>query len=235
MKIYYFLILALLCSTAQANIPSAKNLKKDLATRSSTQFDQLLSKWDSQYGSHAVTPLLGIALDTKNQDADRYIAIMGASKLGGTSIAQKIIPFLKDSSWMVRSAAIKALTFLKPPAAGKAILAALKDPALVIRLEAVKAIEILQPQGSVPALIETLKFKENYHGGKALWVPQKTLEALVRLRAKDIAPQLKPLLDHRSDPELQQKTLQTLEALTGKSLKKDRPLAERLKAWQKSL
>jgi hypothetical protein len=58
---------------------------------------------------------------------------------------------------------------------------------------------------------------------------------LATLRAKEAVPKLRPLLKRDFDPALQEETIRTLESLTGKSLKKGAPLAERARAWDTAL
>jgi hypothetical protein len=73
---------------------------------------------------------------------------------------------------------------------------------------------------------------ENYHAGKAQWVPGKALAALVKLKASSAAPRLKPLLRHKADPKLQRETVEALTALTGRKLKPQAPLAAQVEAWR---
>jgi HEAT repeat protein len=139
---------------------------------------------------------------------------------------------------MLRSAALRALGAIGASADSKAVLALLKDPALVVRTEAIETILRLKPEGSVEALLETLEAPENYHGGKAQWVPQHALEALIQLKAPPtIAPRLAPLLrrEHQGDQSLQQSVLAALEALTGKRLKHGASLSARVEAWSREL
>jgi HEAT repeat protein len=210
-------------------------LRNDIRDRRSSTFDALLKRWQGSYGTRAVPPLIKIAADRGTADPDRFIALMGAAKLGGTEMAPILTPFLKDRSWMIRSGALRALAALNDPRTAREVLPLLNDPALVVRSEAVDAVERLRPEGAVDALISTIEHSHNYHAGKAQWVPQKALAALVSLKAVEVAPKLRPLLRHELDPELQKLTVETLEALTGKKLKQGASIAERIKAWDTEL
>jgi HEAT repeat protein len=233
-----------LCSSlalAQQHAPNALELRREIMRHSaSIPFDSLLLGWQKRYDTSAVQPLLEVARATSQklkgtEDSERYIALMGAAKLGGKGAAPMITPFLKDSSWMLRSGALRALTALGDPATAPAVLPLLQDPALVVRAEAVEAVRKLHPPGAADALVATLDERENYHGGKAQWVPQKALVALADLHAAQYAPRLKDLLDHNGDPELQTQTIATLESLTGRNLKQGAPLRDRVREWKLTL
>ncbi|OFZ56605.1 MAG: hypothetical protein A2428_05440 [Bdellovibrionales bacterium RIFOXYC1_FULL_54_43] len=240
---FYLIALAtfLFCASAHGSVPKPRGsslqhlLQKEIRNRPSNNFDSLLKKWESTYSTAAVQPLLSIAADRKLSDPDRYIAVMGAAKLGGTATAVPIIPLLKDPSWMIRNAALRALTALRDPVTAPAILPLLRDPALVVRVEAVTAVETLRPLGATEALLETLQNRANYHGGKAQWVPQHALQALVKLRAKNVAPKLAPLLNYDSDSKFQHLTINALETLTGENRAPGRPLAEKVREWKRVL
>lgn len=215
------LLLCLFLSTfgnafaAQPHLVSS--LLKDLKSRTNSSFDLLVKSWEQRYGTQAFFPLIEIVKNRKNSDPDRYIAVMSAAKLGGTESASALIPFLKDPSWMVRSATLKALTALGNPLSADATLPLLRDPALVVRVEAVEAVRVLKPRGAALALVNTLGDQGNFHGGKALWVPQKALTALLSLQAREVAPQLLAYLGQplfQNDPELSSQTRKTVELLT---------------------
>jgi HEAT repeat protein len=237
--------LALSVASAHASLPAApsapageailKKLREDLQQRKSASFATIVGNWEKRYGTAAVPPLLKLAQSPKDSDPDRYIAVMGAAKIGGPEAAPLIAPLLKDKSWMLRSSALRALSALKNPKLSPAVLPLLKDPALVVRVEAVDAVQTLKPAGAVDALINALEHGANYHRGKATWVPQKALAALVELKAAAAAPKLKPLLKHERDPALVEQVVATLEQLTGRKLAPGKPLAVRVAAWEKAI
>jgi|GEM_PF-13332 len=203
----------------------------------SVSFDTLLKKWSDEYGTPAVSPLLQLSSDQKIPDSQRYIALMGASKLGGSAITHLITPFLKDRSWMMRTGALRALSALQTSDINAAVLPLLHDSALVVRLEAIQAIEKLRPPGAEKALIDALKNPDNYHHQVAQWVPQRALKALQKLEARETIPALKPYLDHSHDPALQKAVLETLQSLSGKAVSvefKNRPIPEQVQEWKKS-
>lgn len=213
----------------------AATLKSEILARKGDSFEALLRSWERRYGARAAVPLTRIASNSANYDPVRYVALMGAAKLGGTQAASLLVPFLKDGSWMIRSAALRALRVLDNKDTAHAVLPLLKDPALVVRSEAVDTVARLRPTGAVPALLQTIEEKDNYHGGKAQWVPQKALKALVELKAVEAAPKLRPLLSRTNDPELLEQTVRALEALTGRTFHRRVTLSEKVRTFKATL
>jgi len=195
----------------QASILAA--VKQDIKHRNSSSLDALISGWETKYGAHGALPLLQIALDTHAQDTDRFVALMGAAKLGGKGTLPSVVKLLKDRSWMLRSGSLRILRTLADRETAKSALPLLKDPALVVRSEAVVTIEKLAPEGAPEALVEAIKDGANYRGGKAQWVPQKALAALVSLKAVHLVGKLLPLLEHKYDPALQALAARTISIL----------------------
>ena len=213
---------------ARAAIPESISsaILNDIHHRKSNQFDSLLSSWEKRYGTQAVTPLLSLARNSRLEDPDRYVAIMGVAKIGGTESAPLLVSLLKDKSWMIRNGTIRALAALKNPKVSSSVLPLLNDRALVVRLEAVQALEKLRPEGVTKALLAAIQNPENYHGGRAQWIPQQALETLRHLRVQNsltaadrrlVESELKALLDHPSkslkDPTLRPQIEATLRAL----------------------
>lgn len=161
-------------------------IKSDLLSHQSPEFEPLLKKWSSRYGTDAVPVLTELARDRQVRDDARYKALMGAARLGGPVVAPKIVPLLKDPSWMIRSGSLRALSLLRNSETAAAVLPLLKDPALVVRLEAVSAIETLRPQGARSALQAAIDDPSNYLGGKkgsasSQWVPERARKALRKI------------------------------------------------------
>lgn len=236
--------LALLTSSTNANAarPATSpvssvdaEIRRELSSRKGASFDALLDGWHKRYGAKAVSSLTKLASDKSLPDASRYIALMGIARLGGAPAAKVLTPYLSDPNWMVRYGTLRALRALGNAESATAVIPLLKDPALVVRSEAVEAIEALKPKGAVSALIAAIESRDNYHQGKAQWVPQKALRALVSLNAKGIAFRLAPLLDRTQDPALQSETVNTLEALTGRKYKQGASLEVRVREWKTAL
>ena len=229
-------LIALSPAMRASTVPSPHDLIQEIIEHSSqSTFEPLLRRWQIVYGEAAVTPLLQLASAYGSPEPRRYMALMGAARLGGRGTAPKIAGFLKDPSWMLRSASLRALTALKDPSTYSAILPLLHDPSLAVRLEAVTATSRLRPAGATQALMRELASSENYRAGKALWVPGRVLAALSALHASQAAPGLRPLLDHTADPDLLIETVATLETLTGRVLKPGAPLLVRVREWKLAL
>jgi HEAT repeat protein len=221
-------------SGEEAGTPLVRTLRAEIEARpKGSDFNALLSDWQEKYGTLAVQPLFKIARDSGNADSVRYIALMGVAKLGGRDASTIILPLLRDSSWMLRSGALRALAALGNRKSAEAILPLLHDPALTVRLEAVDAVERLEPAGSGAALALCLNDPENFHGGKALWVPQRALKALAKMRAHEAIPKVALLLDRGTDQELQKTAISTLEVITGKTYAlKGESLTQQIAHWK---
>ena len=211
--------------------PSIASIKTDIRNELHLHhrgFDSLLAKWETEYGVRAVRPLLQIASDQRAEDQNRYVALMGAARIGGYSSAPLLTPYLKDKSWMMRSGALRAISILQNQEVSASVLPLLKDRALVVRVEAVDAVEKLKPAGSVPALLATLDDPMNYHGGRAQWVPGKAIHVLAAMNARELLPRLKPILDRVSDPAFQKQAIAAVSLLTGKSIDQRKSLAQQI-------
>ncbi len=192
-------------------------LLNEMKANQSASFQSLLPNWENKYGNKALRPLFEIASNLKNEDSHRYIALMSATKMGGPATLPLLKKLLKDRSWMIRSGALRALTLLNSTDVTQEVLPLLRDPALVVRVEAIETLLVLRPKGVSDALLAVIHDRENYHGKKAQWVPQKALVALAHLNAKEVLPKLQTLLhdpNHQNDPELLRQTRQTIESLS---------------------
>ncbi|HTL11153.1 MAG TPA: hypothetical protein VL588_01615, partial [Bdellovibrionota bacterium] len=102
--------------------------------------------------------------------------------------------------------------------------------------EAAGAVGILRPEGSVTALLEAIRDRQNYHHGKAQWVPQRALESLAAVGVpRGSLPELAFLLDRREDPDLQRATVSALDRLSGGSDRVPADLTERIRHWKTQL
>src|SRR5437016_3303689 len=73
-------------------IPTQAVLEKQLKSRKSPSFSEILTRWQNDFGSKAVDPLLKLAKNKRKSDSDRYIAIMGVARLGGKDAAPLLLP-----------------------------------------------------------------------------------------------------------------------------------------------
>lgn len=215
--------------------PNTISLKKEIQAAQSRDFDPLLARWSKTYGTGAVLPLSDIATDPKGADRERYVAIMGLAKLGGKATSPLIQKLLKDSSWMVRTASLRALVALDDRTAATTILNSLSDPALLVRLEAVHAVRKLRPAGASQSLAATLSNPENYQRGQPLFVPQKALDAIAELRSPEAIPSLLTFLDRTRNSELRKQTLATIQTLAGIKKARVGSIEQQIQDLKKSL
>ncbi len=211
-------------------------IRRDLKSHQKQSFRTLLNSWQKKYGVKAVNPLMKLARYKRLPDRDRYIALMSATKIGGKAMAPRIVRFLKDKSWLMRSGSLRALRVLKDRKYGKATLPLLKDKSLIVRNEAVKTIGRLRPKGTVRALIRTLHDPKNYHKGKAQWVPQKALQILVKLKPKaKTAKYLRPLLFKEKDKVFLKQIVRAIEKISKMTFPEKMNLNEKIIFWKEKL
>ena len=201
---------------------SHASLIHQIGQHQNTDFSSLMKKWEDPAQSPRFAELRSIATDFSHPERTRYIALMGAAQTAradrnAKQLESLLLSLQSDPSWVIRSAVLRlAADPTHPPVDAQVrgiALKMLKDPALVIRTQAVDAIESLRPAGSEQALAAATLDARNHHGGKALWVPQKALQALIRLEASPQAWSLLPLLEKKQDPALIRLTLETLAKL----------------------
>ncbi len=207
------LLFFVLATHALASPITAKILKYEIQQFKSPSFEKLLEQWTIKYGDSAFEPLLTIATDRKNPDSSRYIALMGAAKLGGKNALLRFAPFLKDSSWMIRSAALRTFKTFGNSESGETLLPLIKDPALVIRFEVIDVLEKLNPKGTTTALLDAVEYPGNYRAGKPVIVPQKALEAIQTIKAKAALVRLENIKKKTSNLEIKlllEKTIKSL-------------------------
>jgi hypothetical protein len=229
---------------AESAPPSAARLADifihDIRAHHSNSFESLLTHWEVQYGTDAYPALNRIAENRSYEGTERYIAVMGMAKLGGIPAAPALTKFLQDPSWIVRNAALHALSALKNPKTSTSVLPLLKDPALVIRIAALEAADQLKPEGLQDACLEALKDPSNYYRGKAQWIPQRALGVLSRNTVdqagrRKVSLALISAAKKPQDRAMEPILLLTLEKISGKSLDKSKPLALALDQLQRQL
>jgi hypothetical protein len=231
----------------------AKEIKTELINQSSVTItiDEVVRKWNRRFGNLALEPLWKIIKSSPNlySDQQRYVALIAFGRIGGLDSIPKLIETIKDNSWMIRSGSLRMIGTImtanksssqsNPTSISQvehALSKALNDPAIAVRIEAVHTIRALKLSSMIPALIANLYSPENYHAGKSQWVPEKILDTLVELKAApSTSKSLKALLDHKKDPALQKKTVETLEMLHGKMLRNNGTLNDRVTAWKKNI
>lgn len=181
-------------------------LVQDLhAYQGKRQFDGLIEQWRRAHGQSAVRPLLQLAQQTRLDETERYMALLGAAKIGGASVATDALPFLKSPSWMLRSGALRILSAFRATQSPELFFARLKDSALVIRTQAAVAVANLKPKGWEQALSNAVLDPLNYAGGKAQLVPQKALEALIKSGDAFTRTRLRASMSKVPDPMIRAK------------------------------
>ncbi|MBN23326.1 MAG: hypothetical protein CL678_18720 [Bdellovibrionaceae bacterium] len=215
--------------------PLSQTLITQMKHQKKRDFRPLIQEWNRKYGTKAVTSLLEIAHQKKYSDSIRYMALMGATRMGGKAIVPQVIPLLNDSSWMLRSASLRTLGILQSQSALSEMIKILKkDKALVVRHDAVLALQKLKSKKTIDAFIFAIKDSKNYYKGKAQWIPQRAIAALeeLPLRFSDLK-KMKELLEIK-DQEIVLQTIKVFEKVTGKKSSKQ-SFSQKIKFWEEQL
>lgn len=204
-------VLALLSSSALASLPLASP-RDEIRAHVSGDFDALIRKWSvAPARSRTLAELKKISLDPLATERSRYIALMGAASLakleGRPEAIRPVLQRLKkDPSWVMRSASLEASAQALGAAGADALaVELLQDPALVVRS---RAVDLISSPASAPALARAALDPRNHPGGRALWVPQKAIRALVRLDARQEIQMLARVLGQKNDPSLRRELAQ---------------------------
>jgi HEAT repeat protein len=104
-----------------------------------------------------------LAMPNANYDFQRVV-ITALGKIGGESVPGIILPYLKNTDFLVRETTAETLGDFKDVQVIDALLAALDDPKWQVRLAAVTSLGKIGDPRAVPSLIEQLSDK----GGKIL-------------------------------------------------------------------
>jgi HEAT repeat protein len=205
-----------------------------------TEFKELTENWRNIYGEKSLPILTKLANNPKLEDPDRFIAILSLAHLHPKGAAERIRPFFKHSSWMLKSAALQSAVLLQSKTFLPEVMSLLKDPALVIRAEAADSLGKLQWIEAKDALLAAVYDPQNYRPatfkkGKADWVPQKALASLRDLKVTGLSRELLPLMNEAADAKVRAHALFTIEKLEKKELLPSGTFQEKRVAWNKAL
>lgn len=197
---------------------SLKNFFQDVATH---------------YGVSAVAPLREIAQNENEREEMRWATLFGVARISGKESFNLIRQFMKNSSWMLRDAALKTAAALGAKELNREIEEKLQDDALVVRTTAVDTIGHLKMTDSAPKLVDALFDPKNYHRGKPLWIHHHILSVLKDFRYNKAVPRLVELLETRENETFQTEIIHTLEDLTGKSFGK-KTISQQIYLWKRN-
>lgn len=166
--------------------PSAAQLRGTIVSRlgSGKPLKIFYSEIARAYGGEAVSPLLKIAENEKEQDAVRWASLFALARIAGKESAGILKKFMTHPNWMLRDAAIRNAAALNLSELSSSLEARLRDPALVVRTSAVDAIAHLSLKNSASKLAAALSDPANYHHGKPLWIGHHLVKALESLTGK---------------------------------------------------
>ncbi len=205
-----FFFFSALMTNALGAPPSRHVLEREIAAARGAGFEALLKKWQAQYGTSAVNPLLSVAKDPKAPDTSRYIALMASTRMGGEEALRQLEPTLKDRSWMLRAGFLRASLVSTRAEWGEKAVQLLRDPALVVRTEALETVMRFKPKHYLTSVYQMLEDRTNFQpSGKALFVAQRAAASLQRALSitpaqekREVAALWKPRLSRVPDPRV---------------------------------
>lgn len=115
-------------------------------------------------GSASTPLLLEVMKSPAFPDQNRWVATMSLGKVMGKNASKVLVRFLEHPYWMMKLAALKALTALKvkEPGAVANYEKLLKDNSLVVRSSAVQTMKLLELKQSASHLVTLLQDERNY-------------------------------------------------------------------------
>lgn len=173
MKIVSFLFLLSL----QANAAIPKNALIQSALRQPTP--QRLNLIENA-GLSGRLELEKIAFDKQENLESRWRAVTSYGRIYQAKSQSFLEKSLRSPEWFMRNAALLVAPYADRAWAIRWARILIHDQALVVRTAAVQSLRKLNASDSQALLWEKLYSKENFRGGKSLWVRQHILEALAQ-------------------------------------------------------
>lgn len=198
----------------------AESTTQKILSHQGSDFSLLSQKIQAEAKPTTGMELLKLARDRSQPEFARYKALSIAVRiLPQTRAETELRAFLRDSSWMLRSAALRELAVSGSAGGGEDAMKLLRDPAWVVRSQAIHTVVALKPTGMLPALLVAAADPTNFHGGRAQWVAYRALDAAIALKptSKDLF-QLRPALIRGEDEAYLKRIISLLERSTGKSI-----------------
>lgn len=210
----------LLFTLLPAGSARAESTTQKILSHQGSDFSLLSQKIQAEAKPATGMELLKLARDRSIPEFARYKALSIAVRILPRARAEtELRAFLKDSSWMLRSAALRELAASGSVGGGEDAMKLLRDPAWVVRSQAIHTVVALKPTGMLPALLFAAADPTNFHGGRAQWVAYRALDAAIALKpsSKDLF-RLRPALIRGEDEAYLKRIISLLEHSTGKSI-----------------
>lgn len=147
-----------------------------------------------EFGVVGVPTLTLIFEDASAPWQSRWIAGMALGRLGTSPAREALEKGLKDPLFLVRMAAIEALTRAGGPSIAPALRNALSDRAMVVRSKAVDSLERFKDREAVPELVKELASPRNFHRGRSFWIRERIVDALGNIGGEKTIPALLSVL-----------------------------------------
>ncbi|MFH1262667.1 MAG: HEAT repeat domain-containing protein [Pseudomonadota bacterium] len=129
-------------------------------------------------GTPAVPPLVSLFQDASASWQARWIVGIALGRLGTKTAREALEKGMTDSLFLIRMAAIQALTSRGDSSVAALLRPALSDRAMVVRCKAVDSLEALKDGDSIPDLVKELGAPRNFYRGRSLWIRGRIVDAL---------------------------------------------------------
>lgn len=162
------------------------------------------------------------------KDHERYMLWMKTLKEDPKLASRDVARLLKDSSWLLRSAALTTIQERKMTELASEISdRLLHDPAMVVRTQAAQCLGELKLSTEIPALLQAVASEKNQSPN---WVALRSLEAVRAIQAQSpqtaalrqptlVGRQLFQVLKKTKNPELRAHLIFSIDKVERKQLK----------------
>ena len=155
-----------------------------------------------------------VAFDRTRDNSQRWRALLALSVQGDDQSIEHLNSAVRSSEWFMRDAALVAMGAVdKKLSLRWAKRLVIRDPSMLVRTTAVKIIRENGSKEDIPVLLKAVYSKQNFRGGRSLWIRRHIAEAIFHLDRSSYKEMLRFLDD--SDVKVNRVALNALESVTG--------------------
>lgn len=154
---------------------------------------------------------------SSNRWEARWFSAIALGKRGSEDARKALLKASQDELFIIRQAAIQALSYFEDQETLAAIRGALDDSAMVVRSEAVDAIMARRDVNAIDALEQQLYKKHNFQKGRSMWIRPQIVHAFGVLGVPEgLDPLMTALRD--KDPKVVEQSCKSLQSLAIKNV-----------------